>query len=165
MMPEDFESSDEKYEQPPAFFAETEFNELPEEITEPIEVRVEGIYMAEVENQTHHYVRLTDGDEKLMISIGGPEAKAILDSLDSEVPDRPMTHDLLRNVIDRLGATVDRIVIDDLWHNVFYAKIYLLKGKEEHEIDARPSDAIAVAVRFQAPIFVQSKVFQMAHND
>jgi uncharacterized protein len=164
-MPDEFDNREDHMEQPPSFFAETDFDDPSEVLTEPIEVRVQGIYLAEIENQAHQFVGLTDGEERLMIDIGSPEAKAILDSLESEVPDRPMTHDLLRNIIDRLGATVDRVVIDDLWRGTYYAKIYLLKGKEELEIDARPSDAIAVAVRFQAPVFVQSKVFQLAHRE
>jgi bifunctional DNase/RNase len=76
-----------------------------------------------------------------------------------------MTHDLLRNVIDRLGATVERVVIDDLWRDIYYAKIYLLRGLEEFMIDARPSDAIAVAARFAAPIFVQSKILEVAGKE
>jgi uncharacterized protein len=164
-MAEEFENPHERYESPPPFFDDADFVEPVEVIIEPIEVRIEGIYLAERDNQAYQFVALTDGEEKLMISIGSPEAKAILDSMEHEVPDRPMTHDLLRNTIDKLGATVDRVVIDDLWRDTYYAKIYLLKGKDEIELDARPSDAIATAVRFQAPIFVQSKVFQLAHRE
>ena len=151
---------------PPQFFAEQVFDQpdIPE-ITEPIEVQIEGLYETEINRSPHQYIVLTDGEIRLPISIGTPEAKAILDALELEVPDRPMTHDLLRNVIDRLGATVERVVIDDLWRDVYYAKIYLLRGLEEFMIDARPSDAIAVAARFAAPIFVQSKILEVAGKE
>lgn len=76
-----------------------------------------------------------------------------------------MTHDLLRNVIDRLNVTLDRVVIDDLWNTIYYAKLYLRKGSEELEIDARPSDAIAMAVRFDAPIFVSEGILDAAMEE
>jgi bifunctional DNase/RNase len=165
-MSENFENhGDDHLDEPPSFFPNEEFSMRSENLTEPVEVQIEGIYLTEIDNHAHQFISLTDGEEKLMISIGSPEAKAILDSLEQEVPDRPMTHDLVRVIIDRMGGTVERIVIDDLWHDIYYAKIYILQGKNEIEIDSRPSDAIAVAVRFQAPIFVQSRVFQMAHRE
>ena len=71
-----------------------------------------------------------------------------------------MTHDLLRNILMRLDITVDRVVIDDLWHGTFYAKIYLRRGEEEIEMDARPSDAIALALRFRAPIYMAESVLE-----
>ena len=76
-----------------------------------------------------------------------------------------MTHDLLKTTIEKLGATMDRVVIDDLFRDIYYAKIFLQVDGEEVAIDSRPSDAIALAVRFQVPIFVQSKVFGLAHKD
>jgi bifunctional DNase/RNase len=71
-----------------------------------------------------------------------------------------MTHDLTRNILTRLGVSIDRVVIDDLWQGTFYAKIYLLHGDEEIEIDSRPSDAIALALRFRAPIYMAESVLE-----
>jgi hypothetical protein len=68
-------------------------------------------------------------------------------------------------MIDRLDATIDRVVIDDLWNTIYYAKLYLRKGSEEIEIDARPSDAIAMAVRFDAPIFVAEGILDAATEE
>lgn len=86
--------------------------------------------------------------------------RAILSAIRGEIPDRPFTHDLLRTVIEKLGATVDRVVIDDLWQDTYYAKLHLRVGERVIEIDARPSDAIAVGLRFKAPIFVAETVLE-----
>ncbi|MCL6533499.1 MAG: bifunctional nuclease family protein [Armatimonadetes bacterium] len=94
------------------------------------------------------------------IVIGPFEAHAIVMALNDEVPQRPLTHDLMRNILMRLGVSVDRVVIDDLWQGTFYAKIYLLHGDEEIEIDSRPSDAIALALRFRAPIYMVESVLE-----
>ena len=77
-------------------------------------------------------------------------------------PDRPMTHDLFKNVLDRFEAVIDRVVIDDFWNTIYYAKLYVKSSKEEFEIDARPSDAIALAVRFDAPILVSEGILDQA---
>ncbi len=165
-MTEEFEGSmDERLGQPPAFFPEEEFAHATFDDLEPVEVQIEGIYEMDVDRHPHRFIFLTDGEKRLPISIGFPEAKAILDPLEQETPDRPMTHDLLKTTIEKLGATMDRVVIDDLFRDIYYAKIFLQLDGEEVVIDSRPSDAIALAVRFQVPIFVQSKVFGLAHKD
>ena len=71
-----------------------------------------------------------------------------------------MTHDLVKAVLDRSDINLDRVVIDDLWNTVYYAKLYIRTNKEEMEIDARPSDAIALAVRFDVPIFVADGILE-----
>ncbi|HIE50620.1 MAG TPA: bifunctional nuclease family protein, partial [Armatimonadetes bacterium] len=76
-----------------------------------------------------------------------------------EMP-RPMTHDLLLNVIRRLGGEVERLLIDDLWNNTFYAKICINTGEEVVEIDCRPSDGIALALRAEVPIVVADAVME-----
>ena len=165
-MSEEFEGSmDDRLIQPPAFFPEEEFANAIFDDMEPVEVQIEGIYEMDVDRHPHRFIFLTDGEKRLPISIGFPEAKAILDPLEHETPDRPMTHDLLKATIEKLGATMDRVVIDDLFRDIYYAKIILLRGDEEIIIDSRPSDAIALAVRFEVPIYVQSKVFGLAHKD
>ena len=87
-------------------------------------------------------------------------AVAISMAIESERPDRPFTHDLIRNVLERLGAAVERVTIDDLWQETFYAKITLSRGDESFDIDARPSDAIAMALRYHAPIYVAEAVLE-----
>ena len=165
-MPEENDGSmDERLHQPPAFFPEEELGDVDFDDMEPVEVQIEGIYEMDVDRHPHRFIFLTDGEKRLPISIGFPEAKAILDPLEQETPDRPMTHDLLKTAIEKLGAIVDKVVIDDLWRDIYYAKIHLRQGGEEVILDSRPSDAIALAVRFQVPIFVQSKVFELAHRD
>lgn len=166
-MPEEYEGpKDESLSVPPPFFPEAEFAGLDfEDGEELVEVEIEGIYEMELERNSHKFVFLKHGEERLPISIGSPEAKAILDPMEQEKPDRPMTHDLMKVLIERLGATVEKVVIDDLFRDIYYAKVHLVTDTEEIAVDSRPSDAIALAVRFNVPIYVQSKVFQMAHQE
>lgn len=99
-----------------------------------------------------------DGDTRLPIWVGINEANAILLKLENIPSPRPMTHDLLKNVIYNLKATVEKIVVNDLVDNTFYAEIYLTINGKQTKIDARPSDAIALALRADAPIFVEDEV-------
>lgn len=166
----DFSNEDQQEVNPdterPSFFPSREYFESEDPVSRPIAVRLEGVFERESEFHIEHLMLLTaDNFREIRISIGAAEAKSILDAAEKVVPDRPMTHDLLKNVIDRMGATVDRVVIDDAWSDKYYAKIYLLRGREEIEIDARPSDAVATALRFEAPIFVESKVFDLVHTE
>jgi uncharacterized protein len=98
----------------------------------------------------------------LPIWIGISEAKAIASRIEGVEPPRPMTHDLLKALIETLGARVEKIVISDLRENTFFALIHLLRGEEALTIDARPSDAIALALRTEAPIFVRRTVMEKA---
>ena len=104
----------------------------------------------------------TDGNKRLPIIIGAFEAQAIALEIEGIKPPRPLTHDLLKHLTDSLGATVLEIVIDELRDNTFFAKIILEVSGFSQEIDARPSDAIALAVRAQAPIFVSATVMETA---
>lgn len=82
--------------------------------------------------------------------------------LSGEKPDRPFTHDLMKTMLEHVGAKVERVIIDDLWDDTFYSKINLIYGRNHEqsvEIDARSSDAIAIALRFRAPIYVAEDVF------
>ncbi len=166
-MSEDFESpeGDELNEPPPFFPLEGGGPDRePSSLGEPVEVNIEGVFAAENSGQISRFVLLSDGSRKLPILIGPYEAQAISLPLEGTRPDRPMSHDLLRTVIDRLGATLNRVVIDDLWNGIYYAKLYLRKGSEEIEIDARPSDAIAMAVRFESPIYVSDGILESAEE-
>ncbi len=104
----------------------------------------------------------TYGVRRLPIIIGAFEAQSIALELEGIKPPRPLTHDLMKNLIDNLGATVNEIIIDELKDNTFYAKIVLEVSSMTNQIDSRPSDAIAVAVRSRAPIFVDEKVMAAA---
>ena len=103
-----------------------------------------------------------NGNRRLPIIIGAFEAQAIALELEKIQPARPMTHDLLRNLFDALGAEVTDIVIDDLREGTFFAKVRYVYEDEEATLDARPSDAVALAVRTDAPIFVASQVLDEA---
>ena len=109
-------------------------------------------------------LRAEDG-RILPIYIGISEAVAIHSALKNEIPPRPMTHDLLVEIIRRLEAKVERIIIDDLVDNTFYARLILKREDREIEIDARPSDSIAVAVRLGIPIYIDEKVLDEAYKD
>jgi bifunctional DNase/RNase len=134
-----------------------------------LEVRITGVYERQEPGQPRYtLVELRDNyGRRVPILIGQFEAYSIALALHGTAPQRPLTHDLMRNILDRLGARVDRVVIDDLWRETFYAKIFLtvrknLEDEEEIEIDARPSDAIAIALRFNAPIYMTEAVLEMA---
>ena len=103
-----------------------------------------------------------DGERVLPIWVGIFEANAIALQIENIVTPRPMTHDLLRNIITDLDGQVDRVVVSDLKENTFYALIYLMVGGELVAVDARPSDAIALALRARAPIFVEDVVIDNA---
>lgn len=103
-----------------------------------------------------------NGNRRLPIIIGAFEAQAIALEIEGIKPPRPLTHDLLKQVVDNLGATIIEVLIDELRENTFYAKIILEVSALTNEIDARPSDAIALAVRAQAPIYVSETVLEIA---
>ena len=102
------------------------------------------------------------GNRRLPIIIGAFEAQAIALEMEGIKPPRPLTHDLLKNVIDNLGGTVQEVLIDELKDNTFYAKIIIDISSLTNDIDSRPSDAIALAVRTQSPIFVNEEVMNTA---
>ena len=102
------------------------------------------------------------GNRRLPIIIGAFEAQAIALELEKIQPPRPMTHDLLRNLFDSLGAEVTDVVIDDLREGTFFAKVRYVFEDEEAQLDARPSDAVALAVRTDAPLFVAAAVLDEA---
>lgn len=109
---------------------------------------------------------LKDLEEKcaLPIWIGLIEASAIATELEHIQLTRPMTHDLLRNILNSMEVKVERVVVHDLADNTFYARIELIREGKKTEMDARPSDAIAVALRMKAPIFVAKKVIDKSRK-
>ncbi|MDX1619146.1 MAG: bifunctional nuclease family protein, partial [Balneolaceae bacterium] len=103
-----------------------------------------------------------NGNRRLPIIIGTFEAQAIALELEHIKPPRPMTHDLLKNVIQSFGAELNQVFINDLSEGTFYAQIIYNQNGEQLEQDARPSDAIALAIRFNAPIFVTDEILEEA---
>jgi uncharacterized protein len=129
-----------------------------------IEMTIKGLMVDPITNTPIVILRDKDGQKVLPIWVGIFEANAIALQIENIATPRPMTHDLLRNVIHDLKAEVKKIVVCDLQENTFYALIYLaLDGAGELvAIDARPSDAIALALRTRAPIFVEETVIDHA---
>ena len=111
-------------------------------------------------------VLLMDDEEKkvLPISIGPLEAQAIALILQGEEPPRPLTHDLLKSVCEKLGGVMEKAVITDIRENTFYAEIYLQHNNETIVVDSRPSDAIALALRFQAPVYMITKLIEFTYD-
>jgi len=137
-------------------------NRTPRALNEK-EVKVMGVYQhMEPGLQPQHFVLLRDNrGRKVPIWVGQFEAWSISYALEDATYDRPLTHDLLKIMLDKIGAGVDRIIIDDLWQETFYAKITLIRpGGEYVDIDARPSDAIALALRVKAPIYMAESVLE-----
>jgi uncharacterized protein len=127
-----------------------------------IEMSIKGLMVDPTTNMPIVILRDKEGDKVLPIWVGVFEANAIAMQIENVAVPRPMTHDLLRNVIADLHATVQRIVVSDLQENTFYAVIYLTVHGDTVAIDARPSDAIALALRTRAPIFVDDAVIDSA---
>ena len=127
-----------------------------------IEMSIKGLMVDPITNTPIVILRDKDGLKVLPIWVGIFEANAIALQIENIATPRPMTHDLLRNVIHDLKAEVQKIVVCDLQENTFYALIYLGLNGSTVAIDARPSDAIALALRTRAPIFVEDTVIDNA---
>lgn len=153
-MPEEHDGPDDsdKFENPPPFFPYREGSAGSGSFKE---VDVRGVYAAHGgDHDRELLVVLSCEGQRVMIQIGAYEAKAISSALEAAQSDRPKTHELLLTILDKLEAELMRIVIDDLFNGIYYAKMYFKSGDREVEVDARPSDAIALAVRREVPIFV-----------
>ena len=127
-----------------------------------IEMTIKGLMVDPITNMPIIILRDREGQRVLPIWVGIFEANAIALQMENIATPRPMTHDLLRNVIQDLKAAVQKVVVSDLRENTFYALIYVETGRETIAIDARPSDAIALALRTKAPIFVEDTVIDNA---
>jgi bifunctional DNase/RNase len=127
-----------------------------------IEMTVEGIRVSLMTYQRVVILKEKDNDRYLPIWIGPAEADAITVRLQEVQVPRPLTHDLLRDVMDRLGAHVEYVVVNDLADDTFFARILVTYNNERMEIDSRPSDAIALAVRAQVPIYAEDAVLERA---
>jgi len=124
---------------------------------EKIQLMVLGLSASPASNNAYALIlKEVDGNRRLPIIIGAFEAQAIALEMEGVIPPRPMTHDLLKAVIENFGEAIEEVYISELREGTFYAKI--LFSSSQIEIDARPSDAIALAVRCNAPIYVNSDV-------
>ncbi len=127
-------------------------------------VTIAGLTMDPASNTPIIILKSEKDDHAIPIWIGLLEATSIASALQKLDFDRPMTHDLFKNVADRFNAAVTRIEVCDLKENTFFARIYFESGEMSFDIDARPSDAIAIALRFGAPIYVDDKVVQRSNS-
>lgn len=129
---------------------------------ESIPVELVGVRIELPSNTPIVLLREMRGDRFLPIWIGANEAAAIAFALEGVEPQRPMTHDLLRDITVSLGARVEKVVLTDLRDGIYYADLVLVRGTEETIVSSRPSDAIALAVRASAPLFVNPSVLDEA---
>ena len=129
-----------------------------------IEMSIKGLMIDPITNMPIIILRDQEGQRVLPIWVGVFEANAIALQIENVQTPRPMTHDLLKNIITDLHAHVQRIVVCALKENTFYATIHITVGDQALAVDARPSDAIALALRTQSPIFVEEAVIQNARS-
>src|SRR5919197_4988843 len=127
-----------------------------------IELNLVGVRVELPSNQPIVLLRERDGERYLPIWIGAMEATAIAFALQGIVTQRPMTHDLLKNVLEEVGVRVERISITELKEGTFYAMIRMSQNGSSYEVSIRPSDAIALAVRASVPIFAAEEVLNEA---
>jgi len=132
------------------------------------EVNIASMAIDPTSNTPIIILKSVKGDQAVPIWIGLLEATSIASALRDIKFDRPMTHDLFKNFVDKLEMVVSKVEVCDLKDNTFYAKIYFVSKDKSFDMDARPSDAIAIALRFGAPIYVDEKIFdksQMVDGD
>lgn len=128
-------------------------------------IRLEIIGMSYSQSQSGAYALILGehgGVRRLPIIIGGFEAQAIAVELEKMKPSRPLTHDLFKNFAEHYDIYIKEVVIDKFMEGVFFAKLICLQGEKESEIDARTSDAVALAIRFRCPIYTYEKIMQDA---
>lgn len=128
-------------------------------------IKLEIIGMSYSQSQSGAYALILGehkGVRRLPIIIGGFEAQAIAVELEKMKPSRPLTHDLFRNFAEHYHIFIKEVIIDKFMEGVFFAKLICVLGNEESEIDARTSDAVALAIRFRCPIFTYEKIMEEA---
>ncbi len=123
-------------------------------------VNIAGLTMDPTSNTPIIILKTEDDDQAVPIWIGLLEATSIASALQNIKYERPMTHDLFKNFSERLEISISKVEVCDLKDNTFFARIHFVSKESTFDIDARPSDAIAMALRFQAPIFVDDSVIQ-----
>ena len=131
-----------------------------------IEMAIKGLMLDPITNMPIVLLRDLDSQRVLPIWVGPVEANAIALQVENVAPTRPMTHDLMRNLLQELGATLSRVLITDLRENTFFAYLELRRDQDRETmlVDARPSDALALAIRTRTPVFVDSRVLDQAKS-
>lgn len=129
-----------------------------------IEMRIKGLVIDPISKMPIVVLEESGGERMLPIWIGVFEANAISLKMENIVTPRPMTHDLISNLLRTFNAEIRKIVVNDVRDNTFYARIHCRHNGEELAIDSRPSDAIALSLRMDAPIFVEEDVVEKAHS-
>ena len=129
-----------------------------------IEMSIKGLMVDPMAGTPIVILKDKQGERVLPIWVGVPEANAIALQIENVSTPRPMTHDLLRNIITDLDGRVDRVVVSDLKDNTYFAVIHLTVRGERVAVDARPSDAIALALRTRSPILVEEAVIENART-
>ncbi|MEC4684451.1 MAG: bifunctional nuclease family protein [Nitrospirota bacterium] len=128
-------------------------------------MKVEGLLFDPRSGMYILLLKEIDGAQTLPIWIGKPEADSIALALGRVITPRPLTHDLLKNILTTLDVGISRIVVTDIIDNTYYASLYLLDGSKEIPVDSRPSDAVAIALRLHVPIFVEDDILEKRNTD
>jgi bifunctional DNase/RNase len=130
---------------------------------EKVQVDILGLSTSPASNGAYALIlKEVNGDRRLPIIIGAFEAQSIALEMEGIKPPRPLTHDLMKNIIDQMGVALMEVIINDLRDGTFFAQLALDSPTTNHEVDSRPSDAIALAVRYGVPIFVSETVMHEA---
>jgi bifunctional DNase/RNase len=129
-----------------------------------IQMTIKGLMIDPITNMPIIILRDDEGQRMLPIWVGVFEANAIALQLEDVQTPRPMTHDLMKNILEKMGGHIERVVVCDLRDNTFYATIYLRSASGVLAVDARPSDAIALALRTESPILVEESVIEGART-
>jgi bifunctional DNase/RNase len=130
-----------------------------------IQMRVEGLLFDPRSNMYILLLKEIDGNSTLPIWIGKPEADSIALALGKVETPRPLTHDLIKNITDGLKVRITKIIVTKIQDNTYYALICLNDNKKETFVDSRPSDAVAVALRAHAPIFIEESIIEQRSAD
>jgi bifunctional DNase/RNase len=130
-----------------------------------VEMELSRIIISEMNDQQLIMLKEVEGERSFHITIGNSEADAINRRVQGRLPPRPMTHELLADVIDKMGGTIERIEITDLQSGIYFAQIHIRHQNRLIEIDSRPSDAIALGAATAVPIFVAEHVVEEAADE
>jgi hypothetical protein len=128
------------------------------------EVKIRGLLVDPTTNSPIVLLKELDGESILPIWVGPYEANSIASEIEKIAPQRPMTHDLLRNVIAQMGGIIQRVVVTELKDNTFYAVVEIANDSDVILLDSRPSDAIALALRADCPIYIRDEVFEKSRH-
>lgn len=130
-----------------------------------LKIELDVVALTHSVTSSHNYAVIlgeVDGERKLPVVIGGFEAQAIAVAMEKMIPNRPLTHDLFKNTLDSFGIELKEVIINNLLDGIFYAQLICWDGSKEVVIDSRTSDSIAMAVRFNCPIFTKESIMEEA---